>query len=179
MASGGADGESLEVVLGLAELRAEIAGWCGLRARASLRSVSRAWRDGLAGRQQWSGLTNAPARLQVTCRNGQQLAAQWLVERFGLTAADARAEDNKALRGVCANGHLAVAQWLAETFSLTAEDARANDNWALRMACENGHLAVAQWLAERFSLTAEDARAEDNDALRWACGAATRAWRGG
>jgi len=42
--------------------------------------------------------------------------AQWLHSVFGLTAADARADDNAALRWACENGHLSVAQWLRETF---------------------------------------------------------------
>ena len=59
--------------------------------------------------------------------------AQWLTEQFGLTADDARADNNYALQGACGNGRLEVAQWLTERFGLTAADARAdNDNLALR-----------------------------------------------
>ncbi len=87
----------------------------------------------------------------------------------GLTAADARAFHNGALRRACRYGHLAVARWLVATFALTAADARAVDNAALRSACYNDHLAVAQWLTTTFGLTAADARAYDNHALRGAC----------
>jgi hypothetical protein len=87
----------------------------------------------------------------------------------GLTPADARADNNWALRKACAGGHLAAAQWLTERFGLTAADARAWHNEVLWWACRNGHLEVAQWLTERFGLTAADVRAADNEALRWAC----------
>jgi hypothetical protein len=48
--------------------------------------------------------------------------AQWLVERFELTADDARADDNNALRQACYYGQLDVAQWLIVQFGLTEED---------------------------------------------------------
>jgi hypothetical protein len=107
--------------------------------------------------------------LQNLCRFGRLTTAQWLVNTFSLTAADARAQDNAALRYICANGHLATAQWLVERFALTAADARAKNNQALRYACEGGHIAIAQWLVDRFELTAADVRANDNGALRGAC----------
>lgn len=107
--------------------------------------------------------------LLSACENDRLAVAQWLTDRFGLTAEDARANDNYTLCSTCENGHLAVAQWLAVRFGLTAEDARATDNAALQAACENGHLAIAQWLVGRFEFTAEDARDDDNQALRFAC----------
>ena len=45
-------------------------------------------------------------------------------DRFGLTAADARARDNYALRMACAEGYLEVAQWLADRFGPTARATR-------------------------------------------------------
>lgn len=99
------------------------------------------------------------------CRLGDLPAARWLVELFALTADDARAFDDWALRGACDNGHLEIAQWLAATFSLTSTDARACDNWALRYACARGHLAVARWLVSHFKLTLKDIRSLGGDAL--------------
>lgn len=105
---------------------------------------------------------------RCACWDGHLAVAQWLADRFGLTAEDAKYNNNYAFRGACMNGHLAVAQWLVERFHLTAEDAKSGNNEAFRGACRNGHLAVAQWLAKCFSLTAEDARSENNYAFRWA-----------
>ena len=45
--------------------------------------------------------------------------ARWLVDRFSLTAEDARAGGNYAFWGACENGHLDVVQWLAEHFNFT------------------------------------------------------------
>ena len=44
--------------------------------------------------------------------------ATWIVRTFALSAADARASENKALRAACHNGHLPVTQWLRATFHL-------------------------------------------------------------
>ena len=51
--------------------------------------------------------------LRWACRYGHLATAQWLTERFQLTAADARAEDNCALQCACGHGHLATARLLA------------------------------------------------------------------
>jgi hypothetical protein len=106
---------------------------------------------------------------RLSCRNGHLEVAQWLVEAFGLTAADVCADYNAALRLSCQNGRLEVARWLVEAFGLTAEDVRADDNAALRYSCARGHLGVARWLVEAFGLTAADARANDYHALRISC----------
>jgi hypothetical protein len=125
------------------------------------------------------GARDAANALVVFCRRGDVAAAQiwsqtifaktWLADRFALTAADARADVNEALREACANGHLGMATWLADRFALTSADARSADNYALRWACAGGHLGVATWLADRFALAVEDARANHNWALRGAC----------
>jgi len=107
-------------------------------------------------------------RLADACRDGHLAVCQWLTETFHLTAADARADDNLALRWAASNGHLPMCQWLTETFHLTAEDARADGNYALHCAAQNGHLAVCQWLTETFHLTTKDARADCNYALQCA-----------
>jgi hypothetical protein len=103
------------------------------------------------------------------CINGHLSVVQWLVQRFGLTAEDARDSNNEALSWACENGHLAVAQWLATHFELTAKDVRANGNEALRLACYYGYLEVAQWLVTYFELTSMDVRILNNEALHWAC----------
>lgn len=41
---------------------------------------------------------------------------------YGLTAEDARAEDNEALKSSATNGHLDVVQYLCEDFGLTTDD---------------------------------------------------------
>lgn len=63
----------------------------------------------------------------LSCRQGDLPIAHWLVKRFSLTADDARAHRNAALRGACHGGFTETAQWLVERFDLTANDARA---WA-------------------------------------------------
>jgi hypothetical protein len=67
-----------------------------------------------------------------------------------LTAEDARAKNNYALRKACERGHLAIVRWLVDRFGLTAEDARAKNNYALRKARLNDHLAVVLWLVVEF-----------------------------
>jgi len=94
--------------------------------------------------------------LQEACEYGHLAVAQWLVERFQLTAADARTCNNEALRGACENGHLAVARWLTERFQLTADDARAINNHALRWARCLGHSDVVHWLKTEFDITQEE-----------------------
>ena len=103
------------------------------------------------------------------CEHGHLAVAQWLVERFELTAEDVKSKDNWVLRMSCSCGHLEVAQWLAVHFNLTARDARSYNNHALHMSCSHGHLEVAQWLTKTFGLTAEDARSNRNYALWKSC----------
>lgn len=69
-----------------------------------------------------------------------------------LTADDARAQDNYALRWACEHGHLHVARWLYKTFRLTADDACAHYNYALNEAIYNDHKCVVQWLCTTFGI---------------------------
>ena len=71
--------------------------------------------------------------------NGHGGIAEWLVDHFGLTAEDARAEDNDALCHCVAGGHTKTAKWFVDHFNLAAEDARCDDNLILRLCAENGH----------------------------------------
>lgn len=111
--------------------------------------------------------------LQLAAHCGDVSFCQWLTDRFGLTAEDARAAyvgtkivrdnlnydaKNYALRRATSYGHVSMCQWLVDRFGLTAEDARTNDNEAFRNAAENGHLQMCQWLTERFQLTTDDLR---------------------
>jgi len=114
---------------------------------------------------------SALARLAlcVACRHGRLELAKWLVEEFGLGAADARVCDNFALRLSCAGGHLETVRWLVAKFSLSAVDARSRSGSALRLSCANGHSETALWLVDEFDLGADDAREVDNFALRAAC----------
>ena len=82
----------------------------------------------------------------------------------GKVAADARANDNFALRWASDNGHLAVVKYLYVGFGLTIADARANDNYALVLACRYGHLEVVKYLHDIFGLAAADARAAIEEA---------------
>ena len=59
-----------------------------------------------------------------------------------MTAIDARALDNYALRWAAQNGHTEVLVEFRLGWGLTAIDARALDNYALRMAAEKGHIQV-------------------------------------
>lgn len=49
---------------------------------------------------------------------------KYLREGFGLTAADARADNNRALWLAAANGHVEMLKYLREGFGLTAVDAK-------------------------------------------------------
>ena len=87
---------------------------------------------------------------------------------FKLTAGDARADDNKALRSAAEKGHANVLRVLKEVFELTADDARDDENYFLRHAAKNGHVEVLRFLKDEWGLTADDARACDNAALKYA-----------
>jgi hypothetical protein len=106
--------------------------------------------------------------LSTLCGRDCLAMSQWLASRFNLTAADAHATNNAALRYACVNGRLTTAQWLADHFGLTAEDARDGSNWPLRYACIYGHLSTAQWLVAHFKLTRTDALDCAGFALNWA-----------
>jgi hypothetical protein len=54
----------------------------------------------------------------MSCANGHLAVAQWLVEEFGLTAIDARANGDEALSLARMNGHYRVVQWLDTQFSV-------------------------------------------------------------
>jgi len=108
----------------------------------------------------------ATSHFNEACNRGHLTVMQWLVSRFGLTADDARANDNLALVRVCSQGHLAAAQWLVAHFGLTVKDMR-NSYYALPWACIGGHSAMAQWLVARFGLTVDDVRS--GDILRYVC----------
>lgn len=84
---------------------------------------------------------------------------KFLIEGFGLSRVDARANDNYALRIACRNGHVSVLEYLHKGFGLTADDARARNNFAIRHACARGHLSILKYLCEGFGLTIKDARA--------------------
>ena len=113
---------------------------------------------------------NARVFFQGAARYGRLEMCQWLHATYDLTSADARADDNCALRYAAEYGHLSVCRWLHATFHLTAADARTSDNYALRWAAARGHLAVCQWLHTTYGLTSTDARARNNDALCVAAG---------
>jgi hypothetical protein len=85
--------------------------------------------------------------LWEACASGDHLTVARLFARGGLTATDARAWSNAALRTACAKGHLAVVDRLFAA-GLTADDARAEDNDALRSARAHGHHAVVKRLFE-------------------------------
>ena len=123
--------------------------------RVQLRAICRAWREVLDSRQLcWADVPRETiiSRFQTGASKGQEQSLRWLAKRFGLTAANARADRNYALRTSCVNGHLEVAKWLVARFGLTASDARAKGNHALRGACENNHQKVIHWLEEQFGI---------------------------
>jgi len=106
------------------------------------------------------------------CREGDLKAAQWVSDEFQLTADDARAYDNRALRDACRHSHLAVAAWLVERFEMwTFEDGRVRENEMLVSACARGDRATFDWLVDTYQLSADDARARGNAALSGACAA--------
>jgi Ankyrin repeat len=144
-----------------------------------------------------SDKVDAQGALYLFCRQGDIAAVTWLVDRFALTADDARSRNNSALRCACQGGHQTTAAWLADRFNLTTRDVRGDSGAAFKLACEGGHLSTAVWLAgwfdmtaevdhcasfqlacefattewlvDRFGMTAADARSDNCCALRWAC----------
>ena len=78
--------------------------------------------------------------------------------RFGITAGEARADDNRALYIACVNGYLDLARWLVPTFGLTAGDALAGRYSPLASACSSGRLEMLRWLISTFRFSPGDAR---------------------
>ena len=80
---------------------------------------------GHLGTAQWlvgayPGVADNPQRaFRAACEYGHLSIAQWLADRFGLTPADARADDNGALRYARANGHRHTVEWLRTRFGLS------------------------------------------------------------
>ena len=105
---------------------------------------------------------------RYAARNGHVEMVKYLVARFELTVADARAEDNDPLRCAAGNGHMEMVKYLVDRFELTVADARADNNYALRWAAHNGHIEMVKYLVGEFELKVDDARANDNFALRYA-----------
>ncbi len=99
-------------------------------------------------------------------------AAEWLVDEFHLTATDARAYADRALRTACRHRHVDFARWLVARFDIgLPEDGRVRDGEMLRSACANGDREMVEWLVETYQLGPDDARACGNEALRGACAA--------
>lgn len=79
-----------------------------------------------------------------------------LHDKFGLDAADARANGNYALRAAASLGHMAVVQCLFETFGLQPSDATTEYNTtedrfsgsALSLCVKYHQLQILQYLCE-------------------------------
>jgi len=95
--------------------------------------------------------------------------AQWLTDNFGLTIADARVDDNVALRGNCWSNHPTVFEWLAKQYKLPALDTISKGSFVLHKDGKSSKLEMVKWLIETFELTAKDVRGKENYALRKSC----------
>lgn len=89
--------------------------------------------------------------LSTAAAGGHLAVVRWLVEEFGLTAADARDNQDGALVASAEHGHLPVVRYLAERF-YTAERAPA----AFDAAVRTGHMPVVTYLADWFGVHAGD-----------------------
>lgn len=85
------------------------------------------------------------------CRSGSVELVGWLIERFGLSKAEAMADQCWAFAGlVCEEGALGVMRLLAERFELTLEDVSAHDSWVLRHLAAYGTTEALVWFVGRF-----------------------------
>ena len=71
--------------------------------------------------------------LRGAVKNGHVEVLKWLHETYRLTASDARANENHALREAAENGHVEVLKWLHDTFELAVEDVNAVDDFIIIM----------------------------------------------
>jgi hypothetical protein len=104
--------------------------------------------------------------IQLSFRN-QICVTQWLIEKFGLTAQDVRANGNALIRDffdVSTRYRFQDLQWFITHFGLTIDDARTND--ALFFSVQTGRLSNVQWMFNYFRFTVEDVRANNNRVLR-------------
>jgi hypothetical protein len=98
--------------------------------------------------------------LSEVCAEGLLEIAEWLTNRFNLTAV-ARGDNTlnllESLREACENGRLDVAKWLVTTFRITANDLSEfeHDNEIFIGACKLGNLGIAQWFAATFHLSVD------------------------
>ena len=83
------------------------------------------------------GMDEIPERLTVL---------QWLIEKFGLTAADISSGRNWFLRAACVTGNLAIAKWLTKQFKLKLPRYWDQVNRAARQR----HTDVTDWLIDNY-----------------------------
>lgn len=91
----------------------------------------------------------------MACSFGHLETAVWLVETFGLTAADIKSSKTAAF---CVGKQLHMVQWLVETFNLDYADLSWPWDTALVVACHEGHLPTVKWLVRIFNPIAADIR---------------------
>ena len=94
------------------------------------------------------------------CAFGHLEAVKYLIEDCG---ANARDENEDALRCASGGGHIGVVKYLVED---CGADARVGNDSAVRWASLNGHLEVVKYLVEKCGA---NARAENDWAVREAC----------
>lgn len=102
----------------------------------------------------------------AACEFGHVAVMQWLLSK-GLTAADARSENNAALRLASAEGHLDIVRVLFEELHFSAVDACPSHNSVLQSAIEAGHMLIVEYLFKTVGLALTDAHR--NAALQTAC----------
>lgn len=80
------------------------------------------------------------------CEDGNVAITQLLTDTYGLVAADARANNNYALRLACISGQLHMVLWLMSTFGLHGDDLRAENDYALRIGSTTEHFHVVAYI---------------------------------
>lgn len=109
------------------------------------------------------------------CENGQTHILDALARPpWNLTANDARARDNLALKLACQFGQADTIDALGRApWNLTGDDIRAGENFVFRVACQDGHAVIVERLGRPpWNLGPADARTMENFPLRCAlaCG---------
>lgn len=109
----------------------------------------------------WIGQHSADkcAILCAACEEGRLDLVPFLVQHYGVTAADMRECGCAPLVTACERGDLAAAQLIASSTNLTLDDVARSQ--ALRKACMGAHWAVVDWLRATVGLGAAHMCARD------------------
>lgn len=95
----------------------------------------------------WQGAISPDAKRDAfvsACGLSTLETAKWIHESLGITAQEAKSENNRAFKRACEFGSLSLLNWMHQTFKIE------KDEDAFWIACRDGRKDVACWLYQTF-----------------------------